>query len=449
MRKMLVIAAREYKAAMGTRTFLISLVMIPALMGTSILVQRGMRASNADRRFVLVNHSAARDLIARLEAATETYNQSDPVQERTRPRFVIVRVEDAAGSAPALAQQRLRLSDEVRGGALTGFLEIIPAEHRPAEAPADTDLLPGGPGSQARVYLRYETNRPTSAEFALFIKEAAAGVVRARLMEQDQLSAAQLKALLQPVVVESRGLSRRDARTALIEESPEQSRFSLVVPVVLALMMMLMVLMTATPFMQSVVEEKMARITEVLLGSVHPVELMMGKLLGMVAVSLTTAAAYLGAAYWAVNRYGWADEFSAEVLVWYVVFQVLATLMYGSLFLAVGAACTDMTETQHLLWVVFPLIVLPLSLMSRVVQDSSGVLARGLSFFPFATPAFMVLRVALPPGVAGWELALGVLETLLTTVLCVYAAGRIFRVGILVQGKGARFGQILEWVLRG
>jgi ABC-type Na+ efflux pump permease subunit len=268
-------------------------------------------------------------------------------------------------------------------------------------------------------------------------------------MEQDQLSAAQLKALLQPVVLESRGLSRRNPQTAVIEEDSEQSRFSLVVPVALAIMLMFMVMLTATPFMQGVVEEKMARVAEVLLGSVRPLELMTGKLVGMVAASLTTAAVYLGAAYWAVNHYGWTEYLSAEVLVWYVVFQVLATLMYGSLFLAIGAACTDMTETQHLLWVTILLIVLPLSLMGRVVQDSSGVLARCLSYSPFATPTFMVIRLALPPGLAWWELALGVLVALLTTIQCVYAAGRIFRVGILVQGKGARIGQILEWVFRG
>ena len=251
-----------------------------------------MPASTADKRFVLVNHSAAKDLIAELQAAIETYNQSDPVQERQKPRFVIVRVEDAAGSGLALARQRLRLSDEVRGGDLSGFLEIIPAAQAPAVPTADEVQI--GPDAEAKIYLRYETNRPTSAEFSLFLKGAATRIVQAKLMEQDQLSAAQLKALLQPVVLESAGLSRRNPRTSVIEESSEQSRFSLAVPVVLAIMLMLMVMMTATPFMQSVVEEKMARIAEVLLGSVRPLELMIGKLVGMVAVSLTTAAVYLG-----------------------------------------------------------------------------------------------------------------------------------------------------------
>ena len=61
----------------------------------------------------------------------------------------------------------------------------------------------------------------------------------------------------------------------------------------------------------------------------------------------------------------------------------------------------------------------------------------------------MVIRLALPPGLPWWELALGVLLTLLTTVFCVYAAGRIFRVGILLQGKGARITQIVRWIYQG
>jgi ABC-2 type transport system permease protein len=58
----------------------------------------------------------------------------------------------------------------------------------------------------------------------------------------------------------------------------------------------------------------------------------------------------------------------------------------------------------------------------------------------------MVIRLALPPGLPWWELALGVVLTLVTTVLCVHAAGRIFRAGILLQGKGARITQIVRWI---
>ena len=61
----------------------------------------------------------------------------------------------------------------------------------------------------------------------------------------------------------------------------------------------------------------------------------------------------------------------------------------------------------------------------------------------------MVARLAVPPGIPGWQPVLGVVLVLVMAVLCVYAAGRVFRVGILLQGKGARLGDLLRWVIRG
>jgi ABC-2 type transport system permease protein len=215
------------------------------------------------------------------------------------------------------------------------------------------------------------------------------------------------------------------------------------------MLMFMVVLLTATPLMQGVVEEKMQRIAEVLLGSVRPFDLMLGKLLGMTAVSLTISAVYLGGAWWAVRRSDYAPDVSADLVAWFVAYQVLAALMYGSLFTAVGAACTDMKETQTLMWPVMVLVVVPLGLLGAVVQEPNGAVVTGLSFFPFATPMLMVARQAVPPGVPWWQPIVGIAEVLLTTLVCVWVASRIFRVGILLQGKGARLGDLARWVLRG
>jgi ABC-2 type transport system permease protein len=84
-----------------------------------------------------------------------------------------------------------------------------------------------------------------------------------------------------------------------------------------------------------------------------------------------------------------------------------------------------------------------------VIQEPNGPIAMGLSLFPFATPMLMIARMAIPPGIPWWQPAAGVLLVLATTVLCVYIAGRIFRVGILMQGKGASLATMARWVLRG
>ena len=92
---------------------------------------------------------------------------------------------------------------------------------------------------------------------------------------------------------------------------------------------------------------------------------------------------------------------------------------------------------------------IPLFSLVNVIQEPDSPFALAISFFPPATPMLMIARQAVPPGIAWWQPVLGVVVVLATTLLCVYAAGRIFRVGILMQGKGARFGEMVKWVLRG
>jgi len=247
-----------------------------------------------------------------------------------------------------------------------------------------------------------------------------------------------------------RGLAKRDVATGSIEEASEMSQLaSILVPPSLAALMFVMIMVGATPLMQGVLEEKMQRIAEVLLGSVTPFRLMLGKLLGMVGVSLTVVAVYLGGAYWAAYRYGFIEYVPAHVLIWFLFFQTLAVLMYGSLFIAIGAACTDAKETQTLILPVALVATIPLFLLANVIRDPHSPFVAAASLFPPATPMLMTARIALPSGVPWWQAVLGAIGVVLTTLLCVYAAGRIFRVGLLMQGKGASLGQLFKWIFRG
>lgn len=256
--------------------------------------------------------------------------------------------------------------------------------------------------------------------------------------------------MAQFVPLRFKGLSRRDPATGAITETSETSQLALyLLPAGFAGLMFMVIMLGATPLMQGVIEEKMQRIAEVLLGSVRPFQLMMGKLLGMVGVSLTLASVYLAIAGWVAVRQGYAQHIPLPVIAWFAVYLVLAVLMYGSVFIAIGAACTDMKETQTLLLPVALLICLPLFSLSYVLQEPNSPFAVAISLFPFATPMIMTVRQAVPPGVAFWQPLLGVFLVLGTTLLCVYCAGRIFRVGILLQGKGASLGELTRWLLRG
>jgi ABC-2 type transport system permease protein len=330
----------------------------------------------------------------------------------------------------------------VRKGELFGFLDI-------GSGVLKSDQ---GDSSQPAQSIRYQSNRPTNRDFPRLIEEPLTLAIQTGRMAEAHLgvSLEKIQQIVRPAGLKSVGLMQHNPVSGRIEDETDVSRYApIAVPIGFVLLMFMVVMMTATPLMQGVVEEKMQRIAEVLLGSVPPFELMLGKLLGMTAVSLTVTIVYLGGAYVAARQYGFDKHIPLNLLAWFIIFQGLAALMYGSLFIAIGAACTDMKETQNLLWPVLVLAMLPMFLMGSALQEPNSAVAVSLSFFPFSTPMLMILRQSVPPGVPSWQPLLGVVLVILTTLFCVWAAGRIFRVGILMQGKGAKLDEMFRWVFHG
>jgi ABC-type Na+ efflux pump permease subunit len=169
----------------------------------------------------------------------------------------------------------------------------------------------------------------------------------------------------------------------------------------------------------------------------------------VVGVALTMAAVYFGGGYFVAIRYSQTDMITPALAIWFAVYLVLALLMYGSLFIAIGAAAGDIKDTQTLLMPVMLVACLPFFALGPIMMEPNGPVAVGCSFFPFATPMLLVARESVPPGVPAWQMATGIAITLATTLFCVWAAGRIFRVGILMQGKGAKLKDLARWVAKG
>jgi ABC-2 type transport system permease protein len=445
MRKMLVVAVREYLAAVRTKAFLITLVIMPVLMSGSILVQWLLRDyhDTKTKKFAVIDRTSGARLYPTIEKTVQRYNERtiDPTTHKPiLPRFDLELIPASTNTPEAIAEQRLELSERVRKGDLFGFVDIGAEVLEPGR---------GETGKQEHL-IRYQSNRPTNLDFPRLIERPLLSAIQDARMDLAHVKAPRevIHAIMRPAPVEAMGLTSRDPVTGTIKDATLQDRIAPVaVPIGFILLMFMVLMMTATPLMQGVVEEKMQRIAEMLLGSVRPFDLMLGKLLGMTAVSLTITTVYLGGAYWAARQYGFAEYIPADLLAWFVVFQALAALMYGSLFIAVGAACTDMKETQNLLWPVMILAMVPMFLMGSVLQEPNSTVAVSLSFFPFVTPMLMILRQSVPPGVPAWQPILGVGLVVLTMLLCVWAAGRIFRVGILMQGKGAKLDEMLRWII--
>ncbi len=422
-RKIGVVAATEFSSSVRTKSFLISLLALPLIMGGSIALQ-SFAASRVDvkpRRFVVIDGVGT--FAATIAKAVDGYNANLDATNATRPRFVL---EPAPEATP---DRSLALSDRVRSGGLDAYVEILP-----------------GPTPDAPPKVEYHSNNPTDDLLRGWLTGVIDADVRARRYQAAGVDPKVVEGLNRPVVAENLQLAERTDAGAAKRVDPVRT---MMVPAALMFVVFMIVMTSGPQLLNSVIEEKMSRISEVLLGSVSPFTLMMGKLLGNVGVSMLLASLYLGAGYGIAAYHGYADVVSPGLLAALVLFLLLAVLVFGSLYMAVGAACNDLKDAQSLMWPVMILSMLPMFVWTSVLKNPSSPLSVGMSLFPTASPFLMLMRMAMQPTPPAWQVALSVVLTTLTALACVWIGGRIFRTGLLMQGKTPTLAEMAKWAWRG
>ena len=253
---------------------------------------------------------------------------------------------------------------------------------------------------------------------------------------------------LAPVSVEALGLYTRSS-DGKIGSGDERSRnAAMFVPIGVIFLVFLALMMSQT-MLQSTLEEKQQRIAEVLLGSVRPSELMLGKVLGGAGVSLTTMLIYVAGSTWLLDQYGLSSLLRQGLLAAVLIFPVVGVLLYGAMFGAVGAACSELKDAQGFVLPLLLVMMLPMMIWWKVLEEPTSAFATALSFVPMWTPILMPLRLSATEAVPLWQPIVALFTTLLFALAAVWAGGRVFRVGLLLQGKPPRPMQLLGWILRG
>ena len=448
MRKVIVVAVREYLAAVKTKAFIISLVLMPIFMGGGIVLPYLLKdkVDISDKRVAVLDHTGLID--EAITAAATKRNQEEIFpgerdgRKQVKPRFVMKRVE-AVSDDPTRVD--FELSERVRKGELFAFLVIGADVIDPGDDPTPAAEAMERP----RASVRYHSNSPTYEDFQRWVSRPINDRIQQLRFQAARLDPGVVEKATKWTSIQNLGLVSLDEHGNMIEAERINEMASYFVPFGLMMLMFMAVMIGASPLLQSVLEEKTLRIAEVLIASVPPFQLMMGKLIGMVGVSLTLVTLYLLGGTYAIARAGYWQHFPVHVVWWFVLFQALAVLMFGSLFIAIGAAVSDIKEAQSMMTPLMIFVITPMFVWLNVVREPSSTLSVALSLIPPLTPMLMMLRQCVPPGIPIWQPLLGVCLVLLTTVTCVFAAGRVFRVGILMQGKGAKLGEMLRWVVRG
>ena len=210
----------------------------------------------------------------------------------------------------------------------------------------------------------------------------------------------------------------------------------------------------AQMLLNNTIEEKSNRIIEVLLSSVTPGELMMGKLIGIACVGLTMITAWVGMLIGILlYKAGPEAEFARQLLQVirhsnllpaFAVYFLLGYLLYAGLILSIGSICNTIKEAQNYMGVVMLILMVPLMTMMFIPKDPNGTLATTLSWIPLYTPFVMMNRATADP--PQFEVIGTMLLLAATTALVLWLSGRIFRIGILRTGQPPRLVELFRWM---
>ena len=290
--KVWTVARTEFLLAIRSKAFLIGVALLPTIGAVSALLPKfaGDEVDKLERKVAIVDPSGR--FYESLQTVVAAHNARMLAADGRvlGPRFRLERSAVRAGrSADDL---RVELSDRVRGKDLFAFAEMPtpPFDRTPK--------------------IRYYTDSPTFQPLPRLLEEIVGRLVIAQRLINTTLDPQTIVALVQPPQLERLNLMAREAdgRVGLAKASDPIRAF--VTPMILMGLMFLIVISTASPLLNSVMEEKMTRISEVLLGSLSPFELMAGKLLGVIGVAMVLSIVYLSGAYGyaAYNGYGDAVE---------------------------------------------------------------------------------------------------------------------------------------------
>ena len=283
-----------------------------------------------------------------------------------------------------------------------------------------------------------------------------------------------------------------DVKSYKIDETGNEKRsyneISQIIGYIAGLLIYMFIIMFSSQVMRGVMEEKSSRIVEVIVSSVKPFQLMMGKIIGIGLVGLTQFLLWIILTLVLVGAFGSSiipketnpievvnsvapagneqvtditqsiassgvasDILNAvssvhigQILLLFLLYFVGGYLLYASIYAAIGGAVDSEDDTQQFMWPVTIIVLIPVVLIANIVNEPSGPIAFWLSIIPFTSPVTMMIR--LPFGVPTWQLILSLLLLFGGFVVMTWLSGKIYRTGILMYSKRVTWKEIIKWI---
>jgi ABC-2 type transport system permease protein len=402
---------REYLQRVRSKWFIIGTVGAPLMMAGFVVIP-GYFAASSER---------GERQIAVVDATGVLYDRLAPALEDGG--WSVERVEWSAGAQDALE----RRAEE---GDIGGFIVLDDLTLRTGEATF------------------YSASQPSTVR-RMVLRSAVARVALEHSLEERGVDATAM-------------LSGGGLRVELLSDAgsgTDDPGFA--VAYIGAFLLYMVILLYAVAVMRATLEEKTSRIVEVIISSMEPWHLMLGKIVGVGAVSFTQMAVWVGTGV-ALATLGLPALMAAQpealqlpriadalpgagLLTLFIGFFVFGFFMFSGLYAAVGAMCSTDEEAQQAQFPLAFLVIVPIVLVLPVIESPMSPMATWLSLFPLFTPILMWGRVA-GGGVPAWQVGLSFVLMALSVVAIAWVAGRIYKTGILMTGKRPTLPELWRWV---
>ncbi len=441
--KVLAVAWREFKYTALTKAFIFGAVIVPLLIwaifgltpflmrhkpppieGTFAIVDPSGRVSaEAGKRFeeMAKAEPSVAATVSKVQAAAKSGDANQLIAaaaEQAGPVRIKVQAETDPGRATALRE-------EVRAGKLLGVAIVDPKLlAADAEGAKLSILVPTG-----------SSPRHTSIYEDVLSKSTVRARVEATGGNYDQLSTMMRRPDLDTERLTPEGGSAK-----------EKAEIRMIIPIGFMMLLWISTFTSGNYLLTTTIEEKSNKVMEVLLSAVSPMQLLTGKILGQALVSAVMLVIYgsLGAA--ALIAFAFADLVSPTLIVYLVLYYLMAYFMVASIMAAVGSAVSELREAQALITPAMLVLMVPLMLWLPISDNPNGVLATVTSFIPPLIPFVMILRVSgTTEPIAFWQILATLVLGYGAVFGMIWLAARIFRVGVLMQGKPPSPLELLKW----
>jgi ABC-2 type transport system permease protein len=416
-----VIAKREYLSRIRSKGFWISTIALPVLMATWMIVPGlVMTKTRSSQRLALVDltGSVARPLTRELEElSARTAEQFD---------FDVV-IVDSDGTPGELRQS---LDEQVLAGEIQAWIWI------------DSEGL-----DENRI--EYHAESVSNFITRQVLERALSSVVRRVRLEEAGYDSQLIGELSRSIDLHTTRISKEGSRA-------EGGFGGFALAIGLFTILYMTTLIYGQQVMLGVLEEKNSRVVEVIVSSVKPAELMLGKLVGICLIGLTQLGIWVSTALVAtapavVGLLAWMPEgleiptVSPMLVVHFLALFLLGFFFYATLYATIGSAFNNPQEAQQLASIAVIFVILPWVFFMPVLNDPDSTLAVVTSLIPVFTPFLMMLRIAVksPPA---WQILLGYLLTATLCLAMVWLAARIYRIGILMYGKKPTLKELWRWL---